>query len=76
MINDIKHNESADVMIPILDNEENTINGGNMVHESRIKLDYKTNQNIMENNLNSLNLILIVVGVLSITFMVSYDFVI
>ena len=71
MINGITENESNDVLIPILDNDENPTNEQNMDHEIMIKKNYKNNQNVMENNLNSLNLILIVVGVLSIAFMVS-----
>ena len=71
MNNGVTENDSDDVLIPILDIDENHTNEENMVHEIRIKNDFKNNHNVMENNLNSLNLILIVVGVLSITFMVG-----
>ena len=63
-----------DVVIPMLDNansdylvEEETVFDKNG-HANK-KMDQK--QGVMESNLNSINLILIVVGVLSIAFMVS-----
>jgi hypothetical protein len=67
-------NEKEDIVIPMLDN----VNADHLVEEETVfdqnGISYKTfedKKGVMESNLNSINLILIVVGVLSIAFMVS-----
>ena len=67
-------NEKEDIVIPMLDN----VNADHLVEEETIfdqngtsYKKYDDKKGVMESNLNSINMILIVVGVLSIAFMVS-----
>ena len=67
-------NEKEDIVIPMLDN----LNADHLVEDETVfdqnGISYKKfedKKGVMESNLNSINLILIVVGVLSIAFMVS-----